>query len=153
MAREMGLGVIPWSPLASGVLTGTYTRADLEQVSSAAAAGTGKNVALANGSLTPRALDIAEVVGEIAKEAGKSPAQIALAWTLLNPAVTAPIIGARTLKQLEDNLGALDVQLSDDQRARLDQASKIELGFPHDFLQRPLTRAVAFGEVRIDRRR
>jgi aryl-alcohol dehydrogenase-like predicted oxidoreductase len=78
---------------------------------------------------------------------------VALAWTLLNPAVTAPIIGARTAAQLEDNLGALDVVLSDDQKARLEAASAVEPGFPHEFLARPLTRAVMFGDIRIAPRR
>ncbi|WP_342240116.1 aldo/keto reductase [Inquilinus sp. OTU3971] len=149
MARELGLGVIPWSPLASGVLTGKYGRADLDIGGTAEAVGTRKNVAAANGALTERTLAIAEEVKAVAAEIGKSPAQVALAWTLLNPAVTAPIIGARTAAQLEDNLGALDVVLSDDQQARLDAASTIDLGFPHEFLARPLTRNVMFGDVRI----
>jgi diketogulonate reductase-like aldo/keto reductase len=74
---------------------------------------------------------------------------VALAWTLLDPAVTAPIVGVRTLAQLEDNIGALEVTLTGDQRARLDQASTVSLGFPHEFLARPLTRSVMFGDVRI----
>jgi aryl-alcohol dehydrogenase-like predicted oxidoreductase len=150
MAREMGLGVIPWSPLASGVLTGKYTEADLAVGGgSGGAVGTRKNIAAGNGALTKRGLEIAQVVKQVAAEVGKSPAQVAIAWTLTNPAVTAPIIGARTLAQLEDNLGALDVTLSDDQRARLEEASDIELGFPHEFLQRDLTRSVMFGDVKI----
>ena len=150
MARELGLGVIPWSPLASGVLTGKYSRADLDiGGGTAAAAGTRKNVAAANGALTERTLAIAEEVKAVAAEIGKTPAQVALAWTLLNPAVTAPIIGARTVAQLEDNLGALEVVLSDEQRARLEAASAVEPGFPHEFLARPLTRNVMFGDVRI----
>ncbi|XXY52112.1 aldo/keto reductase [Sorangium sp. So ce269] len=154
MAQEMGLGVIPWSPLASGVLTGKYSKADLDAGGGTSdAAGTRKNVAAANGSLTARGLDIAAVVKAVAAESGKTPAQIALAWTLLHPAVTAPIMGARTLKQLEDNLGALDVRLTEGQRARLDQASAVELGFPHDFLARPMTRGVMFGDVKIAARR
>ncbi|WP_437730778.1 aldo/keto reductase [Sorangium sp. So ce1335] len=154
MAQEMGLGVIPWSPLGSGVLTGKYTRADLEAGGGTAdASGTRKNVAAANGALTERGLGIAEVVKAVATESGKTPAQIALAWTLLHPAVTAPILGARTLKQLEDNLGALDVRLTDGQRARLERASAVELGFPHDFLARPMTRSVMFGDVKIAERR
>jgi diketogulonate reductase-like aldo/keto reductase len=64
--------------------------------------------------------------------------------------VTAPIIGARTLAQLEDNLGALDVTLTDDQLAGLEKVSGIELGFPHDFLARPMTRNVMFGDVQIE---
>jgi aryl-alcohol dehydrogenase-like predicted oxidoreductase len=142
--------VIPWSPLASGVLTGKYTRADLDRGGgSADTAGTRKNIAAASGALTERGLAIADVVKTVAAEIGTTPAQVALAWTLLNPAVTAPIIGARTLKQLEDNLGALDVRLTDAQRARLERASAVELGFPHDFMARPLTRNVVFGDVKI----
>ncbi len=150
MAREMGLGVIPWSPLASGVLTGKYTCADLDHGGGTAdASGTRKNVAAANGSLTERGLAIADVVKDIANNAGKTPAQIALAWTLLNPTVTAPITGARTVAQLEDNLGALDVAFTEDELARLQSASAVELGFPHEFLQRPMPRSVMFGGANI----
>jgi aryl-alcohol dehydrogenase-like predicted oxidoreductase len=150
MAGEMGLGVIPWSPLASGVLTGKYTRADLDLGDgSAAPEGTRKNVAAANGTLTERALAIADVVGEIAARKGTTPAQVALAWTLLDPAVTAPIIGARTLAQLEDNLGALDVRFTDDERGALDAVSAVELGFPHDFLARPMPRGLMRGGARL----
>lgn len=151
MAREMGLGVIPWSPLASGVLTGKYDRDDLAHEADASAAGSRKNVAVANGSLTTRGLDIAEVVKEVAAELGTTPSRVALAWTLRNPAVTAPIIGARTAAQLEDNLGALDLSIDPAQVTRLDEASAVELGFPHDFLERPMTRSVTFGDLKIVR--
>lgn len=151
MAREMGLGVIPWSPLASGVLTGKYTRADLDHGGGTGdPEGTRKNVAAANGSLTERGLAIADVVKDVAAAMGRSPAQVAIAWTLRDPAVTAPIIGARTLAQLEDNLGALDVTFTDDQLADLEKASAIDLGFPHEFLTRPMTRGVMFGGARIE---
>jgi diketogulonate reductase-like aldo/keto reductase len=78
---------------------------------------------------------------------------VALAWTLLNDSVTAPLIGARTLSQLEDNLGALEVELPDDAYARLDQASKVTLGFPHDVLARPSTMAAVFGDTSVSARR
>ena len=153
MAKEMGLGVIPWSPLASGVLSGKYSRADLDAGAGvASASGTRKNVAAAQDALNPRGLDIADVVKAVAQELGKSPAQVALAWTLLNPAVTSPIVGARTLKQLEDNLGALDVTFTEAQCQRLDEVSAIDLGFPHKMLARPMTRAVMFGDVKIQPR-
>src|SRR3546814_15877727 len=80
---------------------------------------------------------------------GKAPSQVALAWTLLNAAVAAPIMGVRTMEQFEDNLGALDVVLSEDQRGRLESASTVSLGFPHDFLALPMTRDVMFGDVKI----
>jgi aryl-alcohol dehydrogenase-like predicted oxidoreductase len=151
MAAEMGLGVIPWSPLGSGVLTGKYTRADLQLGSgSGNVSGTRKNVAAAAGSLTERGLAIADVVKAVATEVGATPAQVALAWTLRNPAVTSPIIGARTPAQLADNLGALDVRLADEQVAALEKASAIELGFPHDLLARPLARSVVFGDITLE---
>ncbi|WP_216897767.1 aldo/keto reductase [Nocardia alni] len=156
MAQEMGLGVIPWSPLASGVLTGKYTAADLRaQVTDITAQGTTspegtrKDVALAQGSLTERSLRIAEEVTKVAAELGKSPAQVALAWTLRNPAVTAPIIGARTPAQLEDNLGALDVEFDATHLARLDEISAVTPIFPHNMLGRDMTRTVISGDLKI----
>jgi aryl-alcohol dehydrogenase-like predicted oxidoreductase len=150
MAREMGLGVISWSPLGSGVLTGKYSRADLDTGGgSAAPEGTRRDVAIGNGALTERGLRVAEVAKEVAAQLGTTRSRVALAWTLLNPAVTAPIIGARTLAQLEDNLGALDLDLPEEQRTRLDQASAVELGFPHDFAARPMTQNVLRGGVKV----
>ena len=73
----------------------------------------------------------------IAGELGRSPAQVAIRWCLERPGVTSPIVGARNVRQLEDNLGALTFTLSDDQRRRLDEASAIVLGWPHDFLAQP----------------
>ncbi|MGO4425653.1 aldo/keto reductase, partial [Streptomyces sp. MCAF7] len=105
MAREMGLGVIPYSPLAGGVLTGKYSRDGLIATNVASGDGTRKSFNLALGTLTERNLAIADVVKEVATEVSRTPAQVGLAWTLLNPSVTAPIIGARTSTQLEDNLG------------------------------------------------
>jgi len=138
MAKEMGLGVIPWSPLANGVLSGKYSRADLKPGDLSSLEGSRKDVALGYGSLSERSLEIAEVVKAVAEETGHSPAQVALAWTLLNSAVAATLLGARTIKQLEDNLGALDVSLSEQQRARLEKVSAITLGFPHDLLFQPV---------------
>jgi aryl-alcohol dehydrogenase-like predicted oxidoreductase len=151
MAAELGLGVVPWSPLASGVLTGKYTRADLAAGDgTGGVSGTRRNVAAAAGSLTERGLTIADVVKQVAAEIGATPAQVALAWTLRNRAVTAPIIGARTPAQLADNLGALDVRFTDAQVAALEEASAVELGFPHDMLARPMTRRVVFGDVKLE---
>src|SRR3546814_487656 len=105
MAREMGLGVIPWSPLASGVLTGKYQQSDLDEHGSAGAEGTRKNVALGNGALSERGLKIAEVVKAVAGEMGKAPSQVALAWTLLNAAVAAPIMGEHGRASCRDRVG------------------------------------------------
>jgi aryl-alcohol dehydrogenase-like predicted oxidoreductase len=154
MASEMGLGVIPWSPLGRGVLTGKYTSRDLDDGGdSVGVEGTRRSGGAMNGSLTERSLAIAEVVKTVAAELGRTPAQVALAWTLLNDSVTAPLVGARALAQLEDNLGALEVELPDDARARLDQASTVALGFPHDVLARPSTMASVFGDTKVSARR
>ncbi|MFE6610379.1 aldo/keto reductase [Amycolatopsis sp. NPDC057786] len=151
MAREMGLGVVPWSPLAGGVLTGKYSRDDVTAAPSED--GTRKNFNFALGTLTERNLAIVDVVKEVATELGHSPAQIGLAWTLRNPGVTAPIIGARTPAQLEDNLGALEVEFTGSQLARLDEASAIDLGFPHEMLSRDTTLALTRGDMTIEPRR
>jgi len=146
MAEEMGLGVIPWSPLANGVLSGKYSRADLAAGDLTSVEGSRKDVAIGYGSLSARSLDIADVVKAVAAETGRSPAQIALAWTLLNSGVAATLLGARTLKQLEDNLGALEVSIDDEQRARLEKVSAITLGFPHDLLRMPtVARSISGG--------
>jgi aryl-alcohol dehydrogenase-like predicted oxidoreductase len=132
MAETLGLGVVAWSPLAGGVLTGKYGQEDLALESGY----TRKAVAAGNGFLTSRGLEIAEVVKEVAAKLSTTPSRVALAWTGLNPAVVAPIIGARTLAQLDDNLGVFGISLEPEQRARLAEASAVDLGFPHESLRR-----------------
>ncbi|MGW6242366.1 aldo/keto reductase [Streptomyces sp. NPDC055094] len=153
MAREMGLGVIPYSPLAGGVLTGKYSRDDLIATNVASDDGTRKSFNFALGTVTERNLAIADVVKEVATELGRTPAQVGLAWTLRKPGVTAPIIGARTPAQLMDNLGALEVDLTAAQLARLDEASATGLGFPHDMLASDHVRNVTAGDLAIESRR
>jgi aryl-alcohol dehydrogenase-like predicted oxidoreductase len=152
MARELGLGVMPWSPLGGGVLTGKYSRADLAGDANKDI-GSRKALALMIGTLSERNLVIVDAVREIAEETGKTTAQVALAWTLLNPAVTAPIMGVRTLAQLEDNLGALDVQLSSEQCARLNEVSAIDLGNPHDLLAGPYQQMLLLGTHPVAKRK
>jgi len=135
MAVEMGLGVLPWSPLAGGVLTGKYRREDLGDHPVADSARRAIN--LATGRLNERALEIAAVLAQVAGELGCSPAQVALAWTLRNPAVVSPIIGARTCGQLQDNLGALAVEFGSEHWARLDDISRVEPCFPQDMIGTP----------------
>jgi aryl-alcohol dehydrogenase-like predicted oxidoreductase len=115
--------------------------------------GTRRNVAAGNGSLHERSLAIADVVKAVAIELHTTPSRVAIAWTLQNRAVVAPILGVRTMAQLEDNLGALDIELPSAALARLDDASRVELGFPHDFLKRPLTRAVVRAGAKVAPRR
>ena len=135
MAQEMGMGVVSWSPLASGLLTGKYTYDDL--IEKSAILGSRAAIAKDSGSATERAFAIIEAVRQVAEERKVNPASVALAWLLSRPGVAAPLIGARSLEQLETNLTALELRLEDDELAKLDEASSITLGFPHEYLKRP----------------
>lgn len=152
MAQAMGLGVLPWSPLGGGILSGKYGRADLSDENGADVASSRRGVIASTGHLNQRSLDIADVVGEVAEELGASRAQVAIAWTLAHAAVVSPIIGARTLGQAEDNLGALDIVLDDQQRSRLDAASALAPIFPQRFIGRPMAQQLIFGTAGLARR-
>jgi aryl-alcohol dehydrogenase-like predicted oxidoreductase len=127
MARELGMGVTPWSPLRGGVLSGKYTRANRETIEP----GRGDWVKV---HLTDRNMDIVDVLLRVAKEAGATPSQVALAWLRSRPGVASTIIGARTLDQLRDNLKALDLTLSSEHTAALDEVSAVKPIFPHGFI-------------------
>ncbi len=151
MAIELGLGVLPWSPLASGLLSGKYSREDLETQRRAekGAAGVEGTRPL---TLSEERIEVAEAVKAVAAGIGRTPAQVALAWLLARPGVTSPILGARTLAQIEDNLGALEVILDADALRRLEAASAIALGFPHDFIASDMVRGIVAGGTTIERR-
>lgn len=152
MARRLGLGVAPWSPLAGGVLTGKYTREDLAiEVPVPEEVDSRKHINLSSGRLNERTFEIIDTVMAVADELGKTMSQVALAWTLLHPSVCSPIIGARTSTQLEDNLEALSVTFEDSQIARLNAVSKIKAPFPYGFLNSPM-RDFMFGNVRVQPR-
>jgi aryl-alcohol dehydrogenase-like predicted oxidoreductase len=131
-----GLGIIPWSPLRGGWLSGKYRRG-----MTAPPVGTRVEIAEQEGwSETwssygnERTWSIIDVLLEVAEEVGKSPAQAALNWLLHQPGVTAPIIGVRKLEHLEDNLGATGWSLSEEQMVRLNEVSELELPYPYDFI-------------------
>jgi aryl-alcohol dehydrogenase-like predicted oxidoreductase len=133
--REAGVGVIPWGPLGGGFLSGKYRRGEAPpEGSRIAGAPDDLEEAWARRDLERnwRTLD---VVGEISEETGKSYPQISLNWLLRQEGVTAPIIGARRMEQLEDNLGAAGWELSDEQVARLTEASAIEDVYPYRFIR------------------
>ncbi len=127
MARAHGLGVTPWSPLKGGLLTGKYGRNKHPQ-------GEGRHVPGVSKSLTDRNYAIIEAAEAVAAELGSGVAQVALAWVLAKSGVASPILGARTLAQLEDNLASLEVTLPPELIARLDAASAPAPIFPHGFL-------------------
>ncbi|BDI28510.1 oxidoreductase [Capsulimonas corticalis] len=133
MAQAFGLGTVAWSPLGGGLLTGKYRSGDKD-------ARSGSNLAallhVENDARKTATLDALETVAE---EIGFDPGQTAIAWVLAKGHI--PILGPRTQAQLAGNLGAVNVTLSADQIQRLDDASAISLGFPHELKTR-------FAEVR-----
>jgi aryl-alcohol dehydrogenase-like predicted oxidoreductase len=149
MAREMGLGVTPYSPLAGGMLSGKYSRDDLTATN---VESTRKTLTVGTGTLTERNFAVVDAVKRVAAEIGCTPAQVALAWLLGRPGVTAPVIGARTPAQVEGNLKALEVDLTASQSRFLDEAGAFDLGTPHDYLASDAARAVTHGEMSIERR-
>ena len=120
-ARELGLGIVPWSPLAGGFLSGKYR--------SGAAGGrlSGPNP-FGSSKDTPANRAVVEVVREVAADLGAAPAQVALAWVLGRPGVDSVLVGARTPEQVTANLAAADLELPADARARLDRAGAPDLG-------------------------
>ncbi len=123
-AREAGMGVVPWSPLAGGFLTGKYRRED----TSGSGRLSGANP-FGNSKFVDRNWDVLEVVQSVASEIGRPPAQVALAWVMARPGVAATLIGASTLEQFASNVAACEITLSDDQMARLTDASAPTPGF------------------------
>jgi len=128
MARELGLGVTPWSPLKGGVLTGKYTRANANAVK----ADRGAWVTRALGD---RTYDLVDALIAMAKEMDTTPSRVAIAWVQSRPGVTSTIIGARTMDQLDQNLAALDLKLTDAQVQKLNALTEPQLGFPNNFLK------------------
>jgi len=121
MAQTHGLGLIPWSPLAGGFLTGKYKRDGGSAEEGRFSDGKhGRSEKLLG---SPAAFDIVEKLEALAKGKGCTTSQLALAWCVQQPGITSPIIGPRTMAQLEDNLGALAVEVTDDDRQALDEVA------------------------------
>jgi aryl-alcohol dehydrogenase-like predicted oxidoreductase len=127
MAGEFGLGITPWSPLAGGALSGKYTRRNAGQHKA-------DRAALVEGFLDENTYTVVDELEIIAKAHQTTVASVALAWLHAQPGVTSIIIGARRLPQFEDNIGALDVNLTAEDFARLDAATEPTFGFPQSML-------------------
>jgi aryl-alcohol dehydrogenase-like predicted oxidoreductase len=171
MADALNIGVTAWSPLGGGVLTGKYNKSNREEqrqqtqqqntsTSSTTVVAQEGNSRLevqnefANRILNDRNILIAQEVSKIAKEIGCSAAQVALNWirqqNIMSPAgknKIMPIIGARKETQIKDNLSCLEFELTSEQMQRLNEVSKIELGFPHDFLNSEMIKDVIYGGI------
>lgn len=143
VAKAFNLGVLAWSPLANGVLTGKYhgdgnaeagrmSRHDMQEFLPE----------------QERAKRVIAALKSAAEQTGRSMAQVALAWLRHRPVPVIPILGARKVAQLQDNLASLDLDLSAEQVKSLDEASSVEPGFPFYLYEAQRTRAVAYGGMR-----
>ncbi len=134
--ESTGLGLLPWSPLGGGWLTGKYTRDERPTGATRLGENPDRGVeAYDRRSTVQRTWDVIDAVESVATARGVSMAQVALAWLVDRPTVSSVILGARTLEQLEDNLGAAGWELSEEQVARLDRASAIEDVYPYRFIR------------------
>jgi aryl-alcohol dehydrogenase-like predicted oxidoreductase len=168
MARSLDIGVTAWSPLGGGVLTGKYNTSGVGMNQERKITGTSNTQGIGGASrlevarssgmaemadmmLSDRNLLIAREVVKISQDIGHTPAQVALNWIrqqdtpLKLSSKIVPIIGARNARHLNDNLACVEFELSEEQMQRLNEVSKIELGFPHDFLALDFIKNVIYG--------
>lgn len=143
MAKALNVGVTAWSPLSGGILSGKYH-------------GNGSpEQGRFNGDMMKEFLPeqqrterVVASVREVSGQIGRSMSQVALAWLFSRPVAVIPILGARKLSQLQDNLGSIELTLTPDQLKRLDDASRIELGFPYQLYAKEFPRVIAYGGMR-----
>jgi aryl-alcohol dehydrogenase-like predicted oxidoreductase len=128
LAQDAGMGLLPWGPLKSGYLSGAYTRAQPTPSGARRSAGLG--------APSEAQFTVIEAVAAVAEEIGATSAAVALSWVQNRPGVTSTLIGPRTLGHLESNLAGLEVELTAEQTARLDEVSAPSLNFPSDINRR-----------------
>ena len=133
MAKSFGMTVTPWAPLAGGALTGKYLKGDKGRL------------AEKSKRLNENSTRITQEVVAIAESMGVPPAHVALKWTTMQGFSSIPIVGATKISHVEENLKALDCSLSPEHLVRLDEASKIDLGFPGEFFKEEGVKQVTFG--------
>lgn len=139
MAEALGITVTPWGPIGGGVLTGKFTRHETPQDT--------KRMGGNQRRLSESNLAIAREVDRIADTMGRTSTQVALSWVRQRGKDIVPIVGARKVDQIKDSMGAIEVRLSDEDMARLDDMSKVSLGFPRAFTTSPETRKIVFGDL------
>jgi aryl-alcohol dehydrogenase-like predicted oxidoreductase len=145
MAKALNVTVTPWSPLAGGTLAGKYLNADSDE------AKEGRHSTPMGGGFArkgERVDNVVKTVVAIAQELGATPSQVSLAWLRYRDQPMIPIIGARKMSQLNDNLASLSVNLTDDQLRRLDEASRPAPIFPNTFFDKEFVGAYVYGGVR-----
>ena len=127
-ARECGLGVCPWSPLAAGFLAGKYERKDDGATGSGRLSGPNP---FGNSKFTDRNWQVLEVLRGVADQLGRPLAQVALAWAVTQPGITSTIIGASKVEQLHANFASLDIEFTPEQLKKLDEGSALDPAFPY----------------------
>jgi len=147
VAKALNIGLTAWSPLKGGVLSGKYHGTD-------AGKDTKEQGRMSSDMMKDfkpdeeRADRIVGALKTVSGEVGRSVAQVALAWLRYRPVPVIPILGARKLSQLQDNLASFDLALSAEQVKKLDDASHIDLGFPYSMYEMGLVRNIAYGGMR-----
>jgi aryl-alcohol dehydrogenase-like predicted oxidoreductase len=139
VAREAGMGVMPWSPLAGGFLTGKYKRSDTSNSGRLSGANP-----FGDSKFVDRNWDVLDELNAVAAEIGRPTEQVALAWVMARPGITSTLIGARTVSQLESNIAAASIALTADQMTRLNEVSAPALSFSASLTQ-PMIRRMLFG--------
>lgn len=133
---EEGIGLLPWSPLGGGWLTGKYRRDQTPSGATRLGEDPARGVEAYDGRNTPQTFDVIEELVRLAEVHGATPAQVALAWVRQRPGITSVILGARTTTQLQDNLGSLDVALDEEEMAGLTALSAPGIPpYPYGFMQ------------------
>ncbi len=135
MAKEMGLALTPWAPMAGGALSGKYLKGE-----------TGRVKENSNRRSEQNNLIAAKVV-EVAEKMGVTPAQVAIRWTMQKDFTSIPIVGSRKHEQITESLKAAEIIIPNELMNELDEVSKIELGFPHDFLSSDGVKTVLYGNT------
>jgi len=133
MAKEMGLAITPWAPLAGGALTGKYLKGEVGRVNENSSRRDERSIA------------ITKKVVEVAEKIGVTPAQVALKWTMQRSITSIPIVGGRKMHQMEDSVRATEIKIPEELMNELNDVSQIKLGFPHDFLASKEVQKVIYG--------
>jgi aryl-alcohol dehydrogenase-like predicted oxidoreductase len=150
MAKAMGIGITAWSPLAGGVLSGKY-HGKSSQGGGESGGGSSRFAEAQMKQFMPEdqlARRVIEAAKTVSEQVGRSVAQVALAWMRYRNQPVIPIIGARTIEQLQDNLKSVEVMLSGEQVKLLDEASAIQMGFPYDFYEKDRVKMIVYGGLR-----
>jgi aryl-alcohol dehydrogenase-like predicted oxidoreductase len=147
VAQELGIAICPWSPLASGMLSGKYKREGNSGSGDGRLQQTKDQANPVFRKFSERNWQIVEVLANVSKQIGKSPAQVALNWVATQPGVTSTIIGATKTAQLDANLASLDFTIPVDQRKQLDEVSALEITHPYLFFAEGIQQMITGGKL------